>query len=111
VDGWVMSDLAAHLADEAQVLFGHLPPDELTDSEPLYFRTTPEGHLVIGRRVGDTQDEYTLVGWGEPEGLAVMATRRWVEPEDRAPHVVARLFRDGEVTHEGIVPFVRADEK
>jgi hypothetical protein len=105
-----MRDLADHLVAEAQTLFALLPQDELTDSEPLFFRTTPEGHLVVGRRVGDVQDEYTLVGFDQPEGLAVMATRRWVEPEGRAPNVVARLFRDGEATHEAVIPFVKAEE-
>lgn len=106
-----MPDLAAHLSDEAQVLFGHLPPDELADDEPLFFRQSSEGHLVVGRRVGDAQDEYTLVGFDQREGLPVMHTRRWIDPEDRAPHVVARLFRGGEVSHEAVVPYMRPSER
>lgn len=103
-------DLADVWADEARVVFGHVPVDEIADDEALHFRTTPDGHLVIGRRLADVQDEYTLVGFDQPEGLAVMHTRRWLHPEGGAPNVVARMFRDGEVSHEAVVPFVRVED-
>lgn len=100
-----MTDIVDRLSDEAHELWRHLPAGELTDDEQLFFRTTRYGHLVVGRRVGDAQDEYQLVGFDQPEGVAAMHTRRWVEPEDRAPHVVARMFRDGVMSHEAVVPY------
>jgi hypothetical protein len=106
-----MSDeaLRNYLLREAMTLFRHLPAEELVDGEEVAFRTTANGHLVLGRWVGDVVDTYQLVGFEQPEGMAAMHIRQWLHPEGGAPNAVARAFRDGTMLTEGMIPFRRLE--